>query len=139
MPNVNALKKFAKKKVNKSKLASNVKANAKKNINRLRVKRGTEKFMAEQKLYNTLLRRSDELANNIVFTPITQRLLSVTPLPMSVKKSIKKASPTTSGRAARRQTAKTGAMVLSRRGIPRGPAGNILDKLLMSPSQRQRR
>ncbi len=137
MPNVNALKKFAKKKVNKSNLASNVKANAKKNINRLRVKRGTEKFTAEQKLYNRLLKHSDELANNIVFTPITQRLLSVTPLPMSVKKAL----PKSSGREARRATVRSASMALRRTtGLPTNLLDKIMEPLIFrSVAQRQRR
>lgn len=138
MPNVNAIKKFAKQKVRNSNLAENLKESALKNVNRMKMKQRNETFLAEQKLYNRLLQYSDELANNIVFSPMTQRLLSVKPLPMSAKKSIKKSSPKTSGRTARRQTAKAGAIVLSRKGI-RGPAENILERILRSPSQRQRR
>jgi len=130
MPNVNALKKFVKKKVNRSDLANNVKASAKKKINRLKIKQRTEKFMAEQKLYNKLSQINGNFRNNVVFSPVTQRLLTVKPISRSVKKSIKKASPTTSRRTARRQSAKAGAVVLSRRGIPRGPAQNIIEKLL---------
>jgi len=130
MPNVNALKKFVKKKVNRSDLANNVKASAKKKINRLKIKQRTEKFMAEQKLYNKLSQINGNFRNNVVFSPVTQRLLTVKPISRSVKKSIKKASPTTSKRTARRQSAKAGAVVLSRRGIPRGPAQNIIEKLL---------
>lgn len=133
MPNVTALKKFVKKKVNKrDNLASNIRTAAKKDINRLKIKQKTQKYIAEQKLYNKLMEFNNQLANNIVFSPVTQRLLSVTPLPQSVRKSIKKASPNTSGRTARRQTAKAGAIVLARKGIPRGPAQDILDKLLRS-------
>jgi hypothetical protein len=132
MPNVNAIKKLAKKKVNSSSLANNVKESALKNINRMKMKQRNETFLAEQKLHSILLQYSDEIADNVVFSPMTQRLLSVKPLPMSAKKSIKKSSPKTSGRTARRQTAKAGAIVLSRKGIPKGPAENILDKLLRS-------
>tara|TARA_R110001592_G_scaffold200895_1_gene449827 strand:+ start:4712 stop:5110 length:399 start_codon:yes stop_codon:yes gene_type:complete len=130
MPNVNALKKFVKKKVNRSDLTNNVKASAKKKINRLKIKQRTEKFMAEQKLYNKLSQINGNFRNNVVFSPVTQRLLTVKPISRSVKKSIKKASPTTSRRTARRQSAKAGAVVLSRRGIPRGPAQNIIERLL---------
>ena len=42
MPNVNALKKFVKKKANSSNLANNVKVNAKEKINRLKIKQKTE-------------------------------------------------------------------------------------------------
>ena len=129
MPNVNALKKFVKKKVNSSDLANNVKANAKKKINRLKIKQRTEKFMAEQKLYNKLSQINGNFRNNVVFSPVTQRLLTVKPVP---KKSIRRSSPTTSGRTARRQTAKAGAIILARKGIPRGPAQNIIDRLLRS-------
>lgn len=132
MPNVNALKKFVKKKVNSSDLANNVKAIAKKKINRLKIKQRTEKFMAEQNLYNKLSQINGNFRNKVVFSPVTQRLLTVKPVPKSVKKSIKKSSPNTSGRTARRQTAKAGAVVLARRGIPRGPAQNIIDRLLRS-------
>ncbi len=132
MPNVNAVKKFAKKKVRSSSLAKNVKESALKNINRMKMRQRNETFLAEQKLYNILLQYSDEIANNVVFNPMTQKLLSVKPLPMSAKKSIKKSSPKTSGRTARRKTAKAGAIVLSRKGIPRGPAQDVLDKLLRS-------
>lgn len=132
MPNVNALKKFAKKKVKRSILANNLKKSALKNINRMRIRQRNEKFLAEQKLYNQLMKYNNQLANNVVFNPVTQRLLGVTPLPVSAKKSIKKSSPNTSGRTARRQTAKAGAMVLSRRGVPRGPAQDVLDRLLRS-------
>jgi hypothetical protein len=135
MPNVNALKKFVKKKVNSSNLANNVKASAKKKVNRLKIKQKTSKSTAEQRLYNKLSQVNGNFRNNVVFSPVTQRLLSVKPLP----KSAKKFSPTTSGRTARRQAAMAGAVVLSRRGIPQGPARNILDRLLRSPSQRQRR
>lgn len=138
MPNVNAIKKFAKQKVRNSNLAENLKESALKNVNRMKMKQRNETFLAEQKLYNRLLQYSDELANNIVFSPMTQRLLSVKPLHMSAKKSIKKSSPKTSGRTARRQTAKAGAIALRRKGIPRGPADNILD-IIRSSSQRQRR
>ena len=129
MPNVNALKKFVKKKVNSSDLANNVKANAKKKINRLKIKQRTEKFMAEQKLYNKLSQINGNFRNNVMFSPVTQRLLTVKPIP---KKSIRRSSPTTSGRTARRQTAKAGAIILARKGIPRGPAQNIIDRLLRS-------
>ena len=137
MPNVKALKKFVKKKVNRSDLAN--KANAKNKINSLKINQGTEKFMAEQKLYNKLSQINGNFRNNVVFSPVTQRLLTVKPLPKSAKKSIRRSSPTTSGRTARRQTAKAGAVVLARKGIPRGPAQNIIDRLLRSPSQRLRR
>ena len=139
MPNVNALKKFVKNKVNRSNLANNVKASAKKKVNRLKIKQKTDKFTAEQKLYNKLSQINGNFRNNVVFNPVTQRLLSVKPLPKSVKKSIRRSSPTTSGRTARRQAAMAGAVVLSRRGIPQGPAQNILDRLLRPSSQRQRR
>jgi hypothetical protein len=131
MPNVNALKKFVKKKVNSSDLANNVKANAKKKINRLKIKQRTEKFMAEQKLYNKLSQINGNFRNNVVFSPVTQRLLTVKPISRSVKKSIRRSSPTTSGRTARRQTAKAGAVVLSRRGLPR-ELQNVIDRLIRS-------
>ena len=130
MPNVNALKTFTKKKVNRSNVAENVKANAKKKVNRLKIKEKNGKNLAEQKLYTMLMRFNSELANNVVFSPVTQRLLSVRPTPVNAKKSIRKSSPGTAGRTARRQTAKAGAMTLARRGVPAGPAGNILDRLL---------
>lgn len=132
MPNVDAVKKFAKKKVKSSVLANNLKESALKNINRMRMRQRNEKFLAEQKLYYQLLQYNANLANNIVFNPVTQRLLGATPLPMGAKRSIKKSSPKTSGRTARRQTAKAGAIVLSRGSIPRGPAQDILDRLLRS-------
>jgi hypothetical protein len=137
MPNVNALKKFAKKKINGSFLKN--KKEAKKGINNLNIKRTNEKFLVEQKIFNKLMELNGNLASNFVFNPVTQRLLSVKPLPKSVKKSIRRSSPTTSGRTARRQAAMAGAVVLSRRGIPRGPAQKILDELLRPSSQRQRR
>ena len=137
MPNVNALKKFAKKKVNNSELAKSVKNNAKKNINRLKIKQRTEKYAAEQELYNKLSRFNGNVRNSVVFNPVMQRLLAVKPLPMSVKKSIKKSSP--SERTKRRQTAKAGAIVLARKGIPLGPAQNIIDRLIGPLTQRQRR
>ena len=138
MPNVNAIKKFANKKVRSSNLAINIKDNALKNVNRMKMNPGNEKFLAEQKLFNLLMQYSDNLAQNVVFHPMTQMLLGVNPISMSLKKSIKKSSPNTGGRTARRQTAKAGAIALRRKGIPRGPAGNILD-IIRSSSQRQRR
>lgn len=126
MPNVNAIKKFTKKKIESSNLSNNIKKTALKNINRLNVKQKTEKFIAEQKLYNKLLKFNSNLANNIVFSPTTQRLLSVRPLPVSAKKSIKKSSPKTSGRTARRQTAKAGIKTLKRTVLPY----NLIDRIM---------
>ena len=51
MPNVDAVKKFAKKKVKSSVLANNLKESALQNINRMRMRQRNEKFLAEQKLY----------------------------------------------------------------------------------------
>lgn len=130
MPNVNALKTFVKKKINRSNLANQ--KSAKKKINSLKIKQRTEKSMAEQKLYNKLSQINGNFRNNVVFSPVTQRLLNVKPISRSVKKSIRRSSPNTSGRTARRQTAKASAIVLARKGIPLGPAQNILDRLLRS-------
>ena len=136
MPNVNAVKKFAKNKVKSSYLANNLKKSALKNINRMRMRQRNEKFLAEQKLYNQLMQYNANIANNVVFNPVTQRLLGVTPLPMSAKKSIKKSSPNTSGRTARRKKKEAelaaAGIVLGRMGIPRGPSENIIDRLLRS-------
>ena len=132
MPNVTALKKFVKKKVNRSDLAN--KANAKNKINSLKINQGTEKFMAEQKLYNKLSQINGNFRNNVVFSPVTQRLLTVKPLPKSAKKSIRRSSP--SERTKRRQAAEASAIVLSRKGIPRGPVQNIIDRLLFRSAQR---
>ena len=76
MPRVKALKKFVKKKVKSSDLANNVKANAMKKIKRLKIKQRNEKFMAEQKLYNMLSQINRNFRNNVVFSPVTQRLLN---------------------------------------------------------------
>ena len=137
MPNVNALKKFVKKKIKRSSLANNKTKNEKKsikqralnNINGLTIKSTNEKFLAEQKLYNQLMKYNNQLTNNIVFSPVVQRLLNVKPIPKSAKKSIKKSSPKTSGRTARRKEKEAevvaAGIVLSRKGIPTGP-GQII-------------
>jgi hypothetical protein len=129
MPNVNALKKLAKNKINGSFLEN--KKEAKKGINNLNIKRTNEKFLVEQKIFNKLMKLNGNLANNFVFSPVTQRLLTVKPISRSVKKSIRRSSPTTSGRTARRQTAKAGAVVLSRRGLPR-ELQNVIGRLIRS-------
>lgn len=125
MPNVNAITKFTKKKIESSKIL-NGRKNALENINRLKNERNTDKFIIEQKLHNKLLKFNSNLANNIVFSPTIQRLLNVRPLPVSAKKSIKKSSPKTSGRTARRQTAKAGIKTLKRTVLPY----NLIDRIM---------
>ena len=55
MPNVNAITKFTKKKIESSKIL-NGRKNALENINRLKNERNTDKFIIEQKLHNKLLK-----------------------------------------------------------------------------------
>ena len=126
MPNANAIKKFTKKKVNSSNLSPTLKKLAKRNINTMKIKQKTSPKTAQQKVYFTLLKTNNRLANLALNNEMLQRLYNVTPLPRTSKKY----SP--SKRTARRQTAKAGAIVLSRKGVPRGPAQNILDRLLRS-------
>tara|TARA_R110002072_G_scaffold139483_1_gene283133 strand:- start:22750 stop:23130 length:381 start_codon:yes stop_codon:yes gene_type:complete len=123
MPNVNAIKKYTKTKVNGSDLSTEFKKLAKRNVNTVKIRRGTSPETAQQKLYFALLKTNNRLANLALNNKILQRLYNVTPLPRTSKKY----SP--SKRTARRQTAKAGAIVLSRKGVPRGPAQNILDIL----------
>ena len=136
MPNVNALKKITKKKVNSSDLSPTLKKLAKRNINTMKIKQRTSPGTAQQKVYFTLLKTNNRLASSSLNSEMLQRLSSVKPLPNSVKKSIKKSSPNTSGRTARKKEKKAeltaAGIVLGRMGIPRGPSENIFDRLLRS-------
>ena len=132
MPNVNALKGLIIDKITREKLAPNVKNEAYNAILYLNLKNNENPNIVMQKIVFKMAEINGNLATKIAKSKGIYRLASVKPLPENVKKSIKKSSPKTSGRTARRQTAKAGAIILARKGIPRGPAQNIIDRLLRS-------
>ena len=120
MPNVNALKKFTKKKVNSSDLSPTLKKLAKRNINTMKIKQKTSPRTAQQKVYFTLLKTNNRLANLALNNKMLQILYNVKPLP----KTSAKYSP--SKRTETRKSVQTGLKVLRRTALPY----NIIDRIM---------
>ena len=130
MPNVNALKKFTKKKVNSSDLSPTLKKLAKRNINTMKIKQKTSPRTAQQKVYFTLLKTNNRLANLALNNEMLQRPYNVKPLP----KTSKKYSP--SKRTATRKSVQTGVKALRRTALPYNLIDRIMTPMMFRSEQR---
>jgi hypothetical protein len=132
MPNVNALKKFTKKKVNSSALSPTLKKLAKRNINTMKIKQKTSPKTAQQKVYFTLLKTNNRLANLALNNKMLQRLYNVNkPLPRTSAKY----SP--SKRTARRKSVQTGLKALRRTALPYNLIDRIMTPMMFRSTQKR--
>ena len=131
MPNANAIKKFTKKKVNSSNLSPTLKKLAKRNINTMKIKRGTSPKTAQQKVYFTLLKTNNRLANLALNNEMLQRLYNVKPLPRTSAKY----SP--SKRTARRKSVQTGLKALRRTALPYNLIDRIMTPMMFRSTQKR--
>ena len=131
MPNVNAIKKFIKKKVNRSDLSPTFKKLAKRNINTMKIKQKTSPRTAQQKVYFTLLKTNNGLANLALNNKTLQRLYNVTPLPRTSKKY----SP--SKRTETRKSVQTGLKVLRRTALPYNLIDRIMTPMMFRSTQKR--
>ena len=131
MPNVKAIKKYAKRKVNSSDLSPRIKKLAKRNVNTMKIKQRTSPKTAQERLYFTLLKTNNRLANLALNNKIIQRLYKVKPLPKTSKKY------SASKRTARRQSVQTGLKTLRRTALPYNLIDRIMTPMMFKTAQKK--